>query len=95
VRALAQPLGAGAAALAAGEEGLGALLADKPLLTAVLTYHVLPAKVERAQVPLGQPVTTVQGGIFKVDSVGRQPRHHRRPQPHRHHHRHRPAPPTA
>ena len=47
-----------------------ALLANKPLLTAVLTYHVLPAKVERAQVPLGQPVTTVQGGIFKVDSVG-------------------------
>ena len=47
-----------------------ALLANKPLLTAVLTYHVLPAKVERAQVPLGQPVTTVQGGIFKVDAVG-------------------------
>ena len=47
-----------------------ALLANKPLLTAVLTYHVLPAEVERAQVPLGQPVTTVQGGIFKVDAVG-------------------------
>lgn len=47
-----------------------ALLANKPLLTAVLTYHVLPAKVERAQVPLGQPVTTAQGGIFKVDAVG-------------------------
>lgn len=47
-----------------------ALLANKPLLTAVLTYHVLPAKVERAQVPLGQPVTSAQGGIFKVDAVG-------------------------
>ena len=47
-----------------------ALLADKALLTAVLTYHVLPARVERAQVPLGQPVTTAQGGIFKVDAVG-------------------------
>ena len=47
-----------------------ALLADKALLTAVLTYHVLPAKVERAAVPLGKAVTTVQGGIFKVDSVG-------------------------
>ena len=47
-----------------------ALLADKPLLTAVLTYHVLPARVERAQVPLGQPITTAQGGIFKVDAVG-------------------------
>lgn len=47
-----------------------ALLANKALLTAVLTYHVLPAKVERAGVPLGKAITTVQGGIFKVDSVG-------------------------
>lgn len=47
-----------------------ALLANKPLLTAVLTYHVLPARVERAGVPLGKAVTTAQGGIFKVDSTG-------------------------
>ena len=47
-----------------------ALLANKPLLTAVLTYHVLPAKVERAAVPAGKAITTVQGGIFKVDPVG-------------------------
>jgi uncharacterized surface protein with fasciclin (FAS1) repeats len=47
-----------------------ALLANRALLTAVLTYHVLPARVEKAQVPLGQPVTTAQGGILKVDSVG-------------------------
>jgi uncharacterized surface protein with fasciclin (FAS1) repeats len=47
-----------------------ALLANKPLLTAVLTYHVLPARVERAQVPLGQPITSAQGGIFKIDAVG-------------------------
>ncbi|MGY4830851.1 fasciclin domain-containing protein [Sphaerotilaceae bacterium SBD11-9] len=46
------------------------LLADKPLLTAVLSYHVLPAKVPKAAVPLGQPVTPVSGGIFKVDQVG-------------------------
>jgi uncharacterized surface protein with fasciclin (FAS1) repeats len=46
------------------------LLADKPLLTAVLTYHVLPAKVPKASVPLGQPITTVEGDIFKIDSVG-------------------------
>lgn len=45
------------------------LLANKPLLTAVLTYHVLPAKVEQASVPVGKPITTVQGGIFKVESV--------------------------
>ena len=46
------------------------LLADKPLLTAVLTYHVLPARVLASGVPLGKAVTTVQGGIFKVDAVG-------------------------
>ena len=47
-----------------------ALLANKPLLTAVLTYHVLPAQVEKAAVPAGKAITTVQGGIFKVDAVG-------------------------
>jgi uncharacterized surface protein with fasciclin (FAS1) repeats len=47
-----------------------ALLADTALLTAVLTYHVLPARVPRESVPAGRPITTVQGGIFKVDAVG-------------------------
>ena len=47
-----------------------ALLANKPLLTTVLTYHVLPAKVEKAGVPAGKAVTTLQGSIFKVDAVG-------------------------
>jgi uncharacterized surface protein with fasciclin (FAS1) repeats len=46
------------------------LLADKALLTSVLTYHVLPAKVLKAGVPAGKAITTVQGGIFKVDAVG-------------------------
>jgi uncharacterized surface protein with fasciclin (FAS1) repeats len=46
------------------------LLANRPLLTAVLTYHVLPAKVLRAGVPAGKAITTVQGSIFKVDAVG-------------------------
>lgn len=46
-----------------------ALLADKALLTAVLTYHVLPARVLRAEVPAGKAIATVQGGIFKVDAV--------------------------
>lgn len=47
-----------------------ALLANKPLLSAVLTYHVLPSQVLRANVPAGKAITTVQGGIFKVDAVG-------------------------
>ena len=44
------------------------LLADKALLTAVLTYHVLPAEVPKAAVPLGKAITTAQGGIFKVEA---------------------------
>ena len=55
-----------------GELGLTKeqLLADKPLLGAVLTYHVVAAEVARSAVPLGEAITTVQGGIFKVDAVG-------------------------
>ena len=46
------------------------LLSNKALLTTVLTYHVLPQEVRKAQVPLGKAITTVEGNIFKVDSVG-------------------------
>ena len=45
------------------------LLANKPLLTAVLTYHVLPAKVASSAIPFGKAITTVQGSILKIDSV--------------------------
>ena len=46
------------------------LFADRALLTSVLTYHVLPAKVERAAVPVGRAITTLQGGIFTVSTSG-------------------------
>ena len=46
------------------------LLADKPLLTAVLQYHVLGSKVPKASVPLGKAITPLAGGIFKIDAVG-------------------------
>jgi uncharacterized surface protein with fasciclin (FAS1) repeats len=46
------------------------LLADKALLTTVLTYHVLPGTVRKADIPLGKAVTPLQGSIFKVDAVG-------------------------
>jgi len=54
-----------------GELGVtkDALLANKPLLTAVLTYHVLGSKVLRNDVPLGKAITPVSGGFFKVESV--------------------------
>jgi uncharacterized surface protein with fasciclin (FAS1) repeats len=45
-----------------------ALLADTALLTRVLTYHVVPGLVLKADVPVGVPITTLQGGSFKVDA---------------------------
>ena len=46
-----------------------ALLADVPLLTNVLTYHVVAGRVLKADVPVGTPIATVQGGKFTVDST--------------------------
>lgn len=46
------------------------LLADKALLTSVLTYHVLPARVFKAGIPFGAHITTVQGGFFKIEESG-------------------------
>ena len=46
------------------------LLADKTLLASVLTYHVLPNKVTKSEIPAGKAITTVQGGIFKIDATG-------------------------
>jgi uncharacterized surface protein with fasciclin (FAS1) repeats len=46
-----------------------ALLADKVALAKILTYHVVQGKVLKADVPVGVPITTVQGGKFTVDST--------------------------
>lgn len=55
-----------------GELGVtkDALLADKTLLTAVLTYHVLGSKVESSQIPLGAAIKTVQGANLTINSAG-------------------------
>jgi uncharacterized surface protein with fasciclin (FAS1) repeats len=53
-----------------------ALLADKALLTAVLTYHVLGAKVKKADIPLGKaidPILTGSSDVFKIDIVAGGP----------------------
>lgn len=47
-----------------------ALLANKPLLTAVLSYHVLGSKVARADVPVGKAITPLAGGFFKIEATG-------------------------
>jgi uncharacterized surface protein with fasciclin (FAS1) repeats len=44
------------------------LLGDRALLTQVLTYHVVAGRVPRAEVPVGRPITTVQGQPFTVDA---------------------------
>lgn len=43
-----------------------ALLADKTLLTAVLTFHVVPGRVLKADVPLNTPIAALQGATFRV-----------------------------
>ena len=47
-----------------------ALLADKALLTAVLTYHVLGSNVPLANVPVGKAISPLAGGFFKIESLG-------------------------
>jgi uncharacterized surface protein with fasciclin (FAS1) repeats len=44
------------------------LFANKALLAKILTYHVVPAKVLKAQVPVGAAITTLQGETFTVDA---------------------------
>ena len=43
-----------------------ALLTNTELLTKVLTYHVVQGRVLREQVPVGTPITTLQGETFTV-----------------------------
>jgi uncharacterized surface protein with fasciclin (FAS1) repeats len=38
------------------------------MLTKVLTYHVLPSRVLKAEVPVGKPITTVQGQSFTINA---------------------------
>lgn len=44
------------------------LLADKPLLTKVLTYHVVDARVLKAEVPVGSPIVMVETGAIQIDA---------------------------
>lgn len=45
------------------------LFADKALLTSVLTYHLLPGKINFADILLNTPLKTVQGATLKVDNI--------------------------
>jgi uncharacterized surface protein with fasciclin (FAS1) repeats len=46
-----------------------ALLANKPLLAKILTYHVVPGKIFKSSVPVGTPIKTVEGETFTVDAT--------------------------
>lgn len=45
------------------------LFADKPLLTTVLTYHLLPGKINNADLVVNTPLKTVQGATLKIDNI--------------------------
>jgi uncharacterized surface protein with fasciclin (FAS1) repeats len=62
--------GAFAALLTELNTTAAALLADVPLLTAVLQYHVVSGKVLKAQIPLGKAISPLAGGVFKIDAAG-------------------------
>jgi uncharacterized surface protein with fasciclin (FAS1) repeats len=55
-----------------GELGLSkdALLANKPLLTTVLKYHVLSGAVRKSDIPLGKAIVPLAGGFFKIEAAG-------------------------
>jgi transforming growth factor-beta-induced protein len=42
------------------------LLADRALLTRVLTYHVVQGQVLSSGIPFGQPIRSVQSGSFSI-----------------------------
>jgi transforming growth factor-beta-induced protein len=44
------------------------LLANRTLLTRVLTYHVVRGQVLSSGIPFGQPIETVQGGRFTISA---------------------------
>jgi uncharacterized surface protein with fasciclin (FAS1) repeats len=60
------------AAFAAALTELGvskdALFANKALLTKILTYHVVPGRVLKADVPVGPAIATVQGETFTINA---------------------------
>jgi uncharacterized surface protein with fasciclin (FAS1) repeats len=46
------------------------LFANKPLLAAVLTYHLLPGKISFGDILLNTPLKTVQGATLTVENLG-------------------------
>ncbi len=52
-----------------GATGADLLTAEnKPLLRAVLQYHVLTSEVTSGAIPFGKPITSAEGSVFKIES---------------------------
>lgn len=45
------------------------LFANKPLLNTVLTYHLLPGKINNADIVVNTPLKTVQGATLIIDNI--------------------------
>jgi uncharacterized surface protein with fasciclin (FAS1) repeats len=45
------------------------LFANKSLLNTVLTYHLLPGKINNADITVNTPLKTVQGATLKIDNI--------------------------
>ncbi|XVV06029.1 fasciclin domain-containing protein [Actinosynnema sp. CA-248983] len=55
---------------ALGADTLNAVLADKPKLTGILTYHVVPKRMDKDGITSSGTLDTVQGGTLKVAGSG-------------------------
>ncbi|KJK43673.1 fasciclin [Lentzea aerocolonigenes] len=55
---------------ALGADALNAVLADKTKLTGILTYHVVPQRMDKDGILKAASLPTVQGGTLKVEGSG-------------------------
>ncbi|TQM78821.1 putative surface protein with fasciclin (FAS1) repeats [Saccharothrix saharensis] len=55
---------------ALGQDALNAVLADKAKLTSILTYHVVPQRMDKDGILSSANLPTVQGGTLKVEGSG-------------------------
>ncbi|MFJ6671437.1 fasciclin domain-containing protein [Actinosynnema sp. NPDC091369] len=55
---------------ALGQDALNAVLADKAKLTGILTYHVVPQRMDKDGILSSATLPTVQGGTLKVEGSG-------------------------
>ncbi|MCE6998510.1 fasciclin domain-containing protein [Saccharothrix sp. S26] len=55
---------------ALGQDTVNAVLADKAKLTSILTYHVVPQRMDKDGILSSATLPTVQGGTLKVEGSG-------------------------